>query len=120
VTAVATTAAADVTGLLMASAIAALGFFVLPAKRKQGKAEMRRKITAMRDRLAGALRGQFEQEIARSARRIRESVAPYSRFVRAEGEKLTETAAAFRGSLDALDRVRAELDRALPEPARHE
>jgi small GTP-binding protein len=120
VTAVATTAAADVTGLLMASAIAALGFFVLPAKRKEGKAEMRRKITAMRDRLAGALRGQFEQEIGRSARRIRESVAPYSRFVRAEGEKLTETSAAFRGSLDALDRVRAELDRVLPEPARHE
>jgi small GTP-binding protein len=116
VTAVATTAAADVTGLLMASAIAAIGFFILPAKRKQGKAEMRGKITRMRDRLASALRSQFEQEIKRSAGRIRESVAPYSRFVRAEGEKLAETASAFRGSLDALDRVRAELERALPQP----
>jgi small GTP-binding protein len=116
VTAVATTAAADVTGLLMASAVAAIGFFILPAKRKQGKAEMRGKITAMRDRLARALRTQFEQEIRRSAGRIRESVAPYSRFVRAEGEKLAETAAAFRSSLDALERVRAELERELPQP----
>ncbi|MGH9314194.1 MAG: hypothetical protein ACRD1S_13480, partial [Vicinamibacterales bacterium] len=80
--------------------------------------EMRGKITAMRDRLASALRSQFAQEIKRSALRIRESVAPYSRFVRAEGEKLSETASAFRGSLDALDRVRAELERELPEPAR--
>ena len=117
VTAVATTAAADVTGLLMASAVAALGFFILPAKRRQGKAEMRGKITAMRDRLASALRSQFEEEIRRSAGRIRESVGPYSRFVRAEGQKLDESAVAFRGSLDALDRVRAELERALPAGA---
>jgi small GTP-binding protein len=115
VTAVATTAAADVTGLLMASAMAAIGFFILPAKRRQGKAEMRGKITAMRDRLANALRSQFEEEIKRSAGRIRESVAPYSRFIRAEREKLDETALAFRGTLDALDRVRAELERALPQ-----
>jgi small GTP-binding protein len=117
VTAVATTAAADVSGLLMASAMAAIGFFILPAKRRQGKAEMRGKITAMRDRLAAALRSQFEEEIKRSASRIRASVAPYSRFIRAEREKLDETAVAFRGSLDTLERVRAELDRALPQPA---
>jgi small GTP-binding protein len=117
VTAVATTAAADVTGLLMASAMAAIGFFILPAKRRQGKAEMRRKITAMRDRLASALRSQFEEEIKRSAARIRESVAPYSRFIRAEREKLNEAASACRGSLAALERVRAELERALSQPA---
>ena len=51
------------------------------------------------------------------AGRIRASVAPHSRFIRAEREKLDETAVAFRGSLDTLERVRAELDRALPQPA---
>jgi hypothetical protein len=40
----------------------------------------------MRDRLASALRTQFEQEIRRSAGRIRESVALYSRFVRPKRE----------------------------------
>jgi small GTP-binding protein len=88
VTVAATTAAADVTGLVMASVVAAIGFFVIPAKRTKGKEEMRRKIGEVRERLGEALRGQFKKEIAGSGERIRNSVAPYSRFVRAEGEKL--------------------------------
>jgi hypothetical protein len=86
VTAVATTAAADVTGLVMAGALAAIGFFILPARRRRAKTEMRAKISAMRAQLATALRAQFAREVDRSARRIRESIAPYSRFVRAEVE----------------------------------
>ena len=38
VTLAATTTAADVTGIMMASVLAALGFFILPAKREQGEA----------------------------------------------------------------------------------
>jgi len=91
VTVAATTAAADVTGLVMASVIAAVGFFVIPAKRKKGKEEMRQKIAEVRQRLGEALRAQFKKEIARSSERIRGSIAPYSRFVRAEGDKLEGT-----------------------------
>jgi hypothetical protein len=88
VTVAASTAAADVTGLVMASLIATIGFFVIPAKRKKGKEEMRRKIAEVRERLGEALRTQFQKEITRATDRIRTSIAPYSRFVRAEGEKL--------------------------------
>jgi small GTP-binding protein len=88
VTIAASTAAADVTGLVMASLVAAIGFFVIPAKRSKGKEQMRVKIADVRQRLADSLRAQFQKEIARSVERIRNSVAPYSRFVRAEGEKL--------------------------------
>jgi hypothetical protein len=88
VTVAASTAAADVTGLVMASVLAAIGFFVIPAKRKKGKEDMRRKIAEVRLRLGNALRAQFKKEIARSTERIRASIAPYSRFVRAEGQKL--------------------------------
>jgi len=91
VTVAASTAAADVTGLVMASVLAAIGFFVIPAKRKKGKDEMRQKIAEVRERLGSALRAQFKKEIARSTERIRGSIAPYSRFVRAEGEKLEAT-----------------------------
>jgi small GTP-binding protein len=91
VTVAASTAAADVTGLVMASVIAAIGFFVIPAKRKKGKEEMRQKIAEVRQKLADALRAQFTKEIARATDRIRTSIAPYSRFVRAEGEKLETT-----------------------------
>jgi hypothetical protein len=112
---VATTAAADVTGIILASAVAAIGFFILPAKRQKGKAEMRKKITAMREQLADSLRAQFEREFKRSGERIRESVAPYSRFVRAEGEKLSETATVFRAALASLQTVREELDKQIPD-----
>jgi small GTP-binding protein len=88
VTLAASTAAADVTGIILASVLAAIGFFVLPAKRRKAKEEMRTKIADIRQRLSTALHDQFATEIARSVNRIREGIAPYSRFVRAEGDTL--------------------------------
>ena len=75
----------------MASVLAAIGFFVIPAKRKKGKDQMRQKIMEVRQRLGEALRAQFKKEIVRASERIRTSIAPYSRFVRAEEEKLQST-----------------------------
>src|SRR4051812_39793384 len=66
VTIAASTAAADVTGILLASVIAALGFFIIPAKRAKAKAQMREKIADVRARLSAALRGQFREEIGRT------------------------------------------------------
>jgi small GTP-binding protein len=111
VTAAATTAAADVTGLVLASVLAALGFFVLPAKRRKTKQEMRRKIAGVRQRLSEALHGQFTREISRSAGRIRESIAPYSRFVRSEGDRLGQIEGELRELLDALGSLRARIER---------
>jgi hypothetical protein len=111
ITVVATTAAADVTGVLLAGVIAALGFFVFPAKRSRAKAEMRRKIAGVRARLSEALRGQFEDEIARSLVRLRDSVAPYTRFVRAEGRKLSDMDTRLTSLGVDLARVRERIDR---------
>ena len=111
VTMAASTAAADVTGIVMASLIATLGFLVIPARRRKAKAEMKEKVTALRDRLATALRTEFEQAQAQSATRIATAVDPYSRFVRAEQARwsdarealtaLRDRAAAFRDKLAA-------------------
>jgi small GTP-binding protein len=91
VTLAASTAAADVTGLLMASVVAALGFLVIPARRRKAKAEMREKISDLRQRLSTSLRTEFEQALAQSGARIGRAVEPYSRFVRAEQERWTDT-----------------------------
>ena len=106
ITIAATTAAADVTGIILAGVIAALGFFVIPAKRNRAKAEMRKKIADVRARLSAALRAQFQDEIGRTSARMRESIAPYSRFVRAEAERLQETNARLAELRTDLDRVR--------------
>jgi small GTP-binding protein len=111
VTIAATTAAADVTGIIMASVIAALGFFILPAKRERAKEQMRRKIADVRQRLSDALHEQFAKEIQKSGDRIRESIAPYSRFVRAEREKLQATEQELHAIAGELASVRARIDK---------
>lgn len=110
-TAAATTAAADVTGIILASVVAAIGFFILPAKRQKAKDEMRAKIGDVRQRLSEALRKQFATEITRSGDRIREGIAPYSRFVRAEGEKLRTVDAELKEISAALASLRARIER---------
>jgi small GTP-binding protein len=91
VTLAASTAAADVTGILMASVVAALGFLVIPARRRKAKAEMREKISDLRQRLSTALRSEFERAVTQSSTRIDRAVEPYSRFVRSEQERWTDT-----------------------------
>jgi hypothetical protein len=110
VTVAASTAAADVTGLVMASIIATIGFFVIPARRKKGKEEMRRKIAEVRERLGEALRMQFQKEIIRATDRIRTSIAPYSRFVRAEGEKLEATESELLRVSEELTALRSRIE----------
>lgn len=95
VTAVATTAAADVSGLLAASVLGAVGLLILPAKRRRARAELQAKIGDLRQRLAQALRGEFATARGRSAQRLTDSIAPYSRFVRAEQAKWTDARAAL-------------------------
>jgi small GTP-binding protein len=110
ITVAASTAAADVTGILLASVIAAVGFFIIPAKRNKAKAAMREKIADVRARLSSALRAQFQEEIARSTARMRESIAPYSRFVRSEGDKLRETESRLATLRTDLERVRQRVE----------
>jgi small GTP-binding protein len=108
VTLAASTAAADVTGILLASVVAALGFLVIPARRRKAKLEMQEKVSALRAKLAEALRTEFERAQAQGRSRIDEAVAPYSRFVRAERERWSEARTAL-GSL--RDRAGAFRDR---------
>lgn len=78
----------DVTGVLGASAVAALGLYVLPYRRQRIKADLRMRINDLRERLDAAMSRQFNGELQDSVQRIKEAIAPYTRFVRVEREKL--------------------------------
>lgn len=110
VAALATTMAADVTGILLASGLAALGLFLIPARRRRARHELHDKVAALREQLAGSLRSHFEDELDRSARRINEAIAPYSRFVRAEREKLNEFQEALESIKDNIARLEIEVE----------
>jgi hypothetical protein len=88
VVAAASTAAIDVTGIIAASLVAGLGLFILPRKRKQSRQEFRRRSEELESRLIDVMNEQFDIEIERSVMRIRDAIAPYTRFVRGEVEKL--------------------------------
>ncbi|HXG88871.1 MAG TPA: dynamin family protein [Vicinamibacterales bacterium] len=111
VTVLATTTAADVTGIVAASAIAILGMFIIPSKRAQAKSQLRERIERMRTELMGGLRGQFQREVDRSARSVLEAVGPYTRFVRAEHEKLTSVDKELEVISGELTRIKNEIDR---------
>lgn len=78
----------DVTGILSAGALAALGLYVLPYRRAKIKEGLRERIHELRNRLNTAMDRQFETELSKSMQQVREAIAPYTRFVRVEREKL--------------------------------
>jgi len=80
--------AADVTGILVASAVAVFGLFIIPAKRRKANLELTQKIKTLREQLLSTLNTQFDHEMNRSLERINAAIAPYTRFVRSEKETL--------------------------------
>jgi len=65
-----------------------MGLLIIPAKRRRAKSDLHDKLEDLRQRLMVAMTEEFERELSRSLQRLREAIAPYTRFVRAEQEKL--------------------------------
>jgi small GTP-binding protein len=94
----ASTTAADVTGILAASALSLIGLVLLPARREKARRELAGKVATLRQKLMQALTASFDSERQRAAVRVREAIAPYEAFVGAEQERLRRA----RASLDAV------------------
>jgi small GTP-binding protein len=107
--AIATTAAADLTGITAALVIAGFGLFILPNRRRKARAEFREKTEALRERLGEVVRRQFDTELNRSVERMREAIAPYTRFVRTEHARMTEARSALAEITGETESLRAEI-----------
>jgi hypothetical protein len=90
VVALATTRFLDATGIVAAAIIAGYGLFVLPNRRRRARREFREKTDSLRERLGEVVRRQFVAELNRSTERMRDAIAPYTRFVRTEHARMTE------------------------------
>ena len=109
VVAIASTRFLDVTGIIAGAILAGYGLFILPNRRRKAREEFREKTDALRERLGEVVRRQFEAELSRSIERMREAIAPYTRFVRSEHARMSragEDLAAIDAEADAL---RAEI-----------
>jgi ABC-type transport system involved in cytochrome bd biosynthesis fused ATPase/permease subunit len=112
VTIAASTLAADVTGILLASVVLGVGFLIIPARRRHAKATLEQKVSALRARLASALRDEFERARERSQLRLTDAVAPYRQFVRAQESRWRSAATALHDFADRSGAMRAALDTA--------
>ncbi len=115
---VATTTAADVTGILAAGLLAAVGFLIIPQRRRAARKELREKIGNLRRQLIEALSAQFEKEIDRNLARLRDAISPYTRFVRAEEKSLAEKREEFSAIRQAFARLELEISGASKEAGR--
>lgn len=109
ITILATTASADATGIILASVIALLGLFIIPARKRQAKAQLREKIANLRERLTHSLRTQFEHEMERGMLNIKDAIAPYSRFVRSEQGKLSDVQSNLEETKTGLERLKVQV-----------
>ena len=106
----ASSTAADITGLTAAGLMAALGLFVLPHRRRKAKAELKEKIEALRSQLMAALTEHFEKEAQRSRHRLDETIAPYTRFVRSESERLSGERDSLGGLSERVAEMKAQVE----------
>ena len=110
VTILATTMATDITGILLAGVMAALGLFIIPTRRRNAKKEMRQKVKSMRDQLTTSLTEHFSHEISRSLQEIRDTITPYTRFVRSENEKNQEAHQKLKSYLTEIIQLSDEIE----------
>jgi small GTP-binding protein len=106
-----TGAVADVTGLLLASVLAVSGFYLIPRRRRQAQREFAERIADLRQRLRDGLARQVHLEIAQSAERINQAIAPYRRFVQSTQQELTSARGELVATEDSLLRLRTEIER---------
>ncbi len=106
VTAAFSSAAMDVTGILAAGTLAALGLFVIPARRRNAQKELRQRVATLRSRLMAALESEFSTELQHGIRHIEEAIAPYARFVRAEQQALEQCRQDLKHTEGALRRLK--------------
>ncbi len=109
VTVAASTMAADVTGILLASALLGVGFLIIPARRRTAKRVLAERVASLAARLSTALRTEFEQAQARTAARLAEAVAPYGRFVRTEETHWRDLRSALADLSNRVDALAAQV-----------
>ena len=105
-----TSSALDITGILTASVLAIIGFFIIPYKRKQTKERFKKKMETLREKLLAALTTQFNHEAESDITRIKEGVTPYTRFVHGELERVDKALGQLMGLRQRISELSARIE----------
>jgi small GTP-binding protein len=110
VTILATTAAADLTGILLAGLTATLGFFIIPTRKKQVINLFREKITEIRKQLSLSLQDEITRQIDNVIENIQTTIAPYERFVKIEQSEINENNDLFKEIQKDIEQLKLEIN----------
>ena len=102
-------AAMDVTGIVAASALAILGFFVIPYKRKQAIEGFKEKMNELRSNLMHTLELTFGREADMALSRLEAKIAPYTQGVRADQEKIARDAQVLAELKQTLEEMQDQM-----------
>ena len=97
----------DITGVVAAGTLAVLGFFVIPFQRKRAKDAFKEKMVNLRTRLTSALTTEFHHESENAVARLKDGVAPYTRFVLSERERIDKTESTLASLREKISELRA-------------
>ena len=98
----------------MAGVVAALGFLIIPARRRKARAEMRGRVSTLIADLSNALGEAFQRAQERSAQRFTDAIAPYARFVRSEHGRWAAHGDALRAIRSRIGQIIAGLGGSTP------
>ena len=102
-------AAMDVTGIVAASALAILGFFVILYKRKQAIEGFKEKMNELRSNLMHTLELTFRREADLALSRLEAKIAPYTQGVRADQEKIARDAQVLAELKQTLEKMQDQM-----------
>ncbi len=97
----------DITGILAASTLAILGFFVIPYQRKRAKDRFQEKMLTLRTSLLSTLTTQFGREASDAVSRLKEGIAPYTRYVLSEQERIERAQSTLAALQHTISQLRA-------------
>jgi small GTP-binding protein len=100
----------DITGVTAALVSGAVGLFILPYRKRRAQQDFRQRTLELRDKLSLAMTNQFNTELARSVERIRDAIAPYTRFVRMEQDRMTEADRRLSQVEQTLENIRSQVE----------
>lgn len=105
------TAALDFTGILATGILAIGGLYLIPNKRNQLKKQFRERIKGLREQLLATMGRAFESEREQMLARIRDAIAPYTRFIRVQHTQLIEVQRSLSDVDVELERLRDSIER---------
>ncbi|KAG2381975.1 hypothetical protein C9374_005767 [Naegleria lovaniensis] len=104
------TAAMAGAGILGAVVMGAGGLYALPYKRTTLRKNFITEVNKLRDTLKQRMREEFERELLDSIDSIKNSITPYSRFVKAEHEKFSTQKERLIELQKLLNQIRREIE----------